>query len=94
MSPTVHEEMRSDVHASAAIHKLETRSEGATSKAHRLDKLTDPGPIAEAEAEMEFVTQEADEIEEETLFVDEMPGARGETCTVPESVERDNHASE
>jgi hypothetical protein len=49
--------MGSDVHASAAIRKPGTRSKGATSETHRLDKLTDPGPIAGAKTEMEFVTQ-------------------------------------
>ncbi|KAF8846614.1 hypothetical protein BDZ45DRAFT_812194 [Acephala macrosclerotiorum] len=39
------------------------------------DKLTAPGPAAEAEAKTEFAAQGAGEMEEETLFVDEMPTA-------------------
>ena len=51
------------------------RSESAAGRAHRPDKLIEPGPTAEAEAETEFATQRAGEIEGETLFVDEMPTA-------------------
>jgi hypothetical protein len=56
----------------AAIRKPSTGSEGATDRTHRPDKLTDPGPAAEAKAETEFTTQGAGEIEAETLFVIEM----------------------
>ncbi|KAF8540205.1 hypothetical protein BDD12DRAFT_804699 [Trichophaea hybrida] len=75
MSPAVHKETRSVDQAPAAGCKLGTGSEGAASRAHRPDKLTDPGPAAEAEAETGFATQGAGEMEEETLFVDEMPTA-------------------
>jgi hypothetical protein len=77
ISPAVHSEMRSVDQAPAAIRKpgSGSGSEGATGKAPRPDKLTDPRPAAEAEAETEFATQGAGEMEEETLFVVEMPTA-------------------
>jgi hypothetical protein len=75
MSPAVHKEIRFVDQASAAICKPGSRfrSESAAGKAHRPDKLTDPGPTAEVETE--FATQGAAAIEEETLFVDEIPTA-------------------
>jgi hypothetical protein len=47
-----------------------------------MDKLTDPGPTAEARAETEFATQGETAIGEETLFVDKIPTAAeaGERC--------------
>jgi hypothetical protein len=47
----------------------------AAGRAHRPDNVTGPGSAAEAEIEMEFPAPGASAIEEETLFVAEMPTA-------------------
>jgi hypothetical protein len=70
----VHKDMRS-INASASICKPRTGSNRAANEAHHTDKLTDPRPAAEAEAEMEFATQGETAMGEETLFVDGMPTA-------------------
>jgi hypothetical protein len=63
--------MRS-INALAPICKPRTGFKHAASKTHLTDKLTNPGPAAEAEAETEFATQGETAIGEDTLFVGEV----------------------
>lgn len=100
MSPAVHKEMRPVAHASAAICKPGTGLKRAASEAYPLDKLTDPGPAAEAEAETQGeIAMGAVVIGEETIFLDEVPTAaeggeryRDEECEVDERSSADESA--
>jgi hypothetical protein len=74
ISTAVHKDIRS-INSLAAICKPRTGSKRAAGKAHPTDKLTDPRPAAKARAKTEFATQGETPIEEETLFVDEVPTA-------------------
>jgi hypothetical protein len=72
MSLAIYKEMRSIVYLLATICKPRTRSKHATSGAHPIDELTDPRPIAKAEAKIEFIMQGKIVIGEETLFIDKV----------------------
>ena len=66
----------------------------AASEANRPDKLPHPGSAAKVEAETEFATQGTGAMEEETLFVAEMPtSANGHEERYDEECELDDRAS-